>query len=127
MKLMSSSRSSTWRRGLTKIDTPGMPSATRIGLVARATAFRKRRLPSAGDHGLDTTTGKTRAMTGPGHDADRVAPQYLAATRTTAFGTDTVIPTDGALSSAGHKRRPSFRPVWPPVGDAIVISRSTAA
>jgi len=70
----------------------------------------------------DTTTGTERTLTGPGYTTPiwSYRGKYLAATRTTAFGTDVVI-LDGRgtellrVTSNGR----SFSPVWSPVGDAI--------
>jgi len=70
----------------------------------------------------DTTTGKARVLTGPGYTTPIWSHRgkYLAATRTTAFGTDVVI-LDGRgteLLRVTNDGR-SFAPVWSPVGDAI--------
>ena len=70
----------------------------------------------------DTTTGKSRALTGPGYTTPIWSHRgtYIAATRTTAFGTDVVILNGRGsellrVTSDGR----SFAPVWSPVGDAI--------
>ncbi|MBI2776758.1 MAG: PD40 domain-containing protein [Chloroflexi bacterium] len=71
---------------------------------------------------LDTTTGKSSTLTGPGYTSPRWSPdgRYIAATRTTPFGTDVVI-LDGRgseLLRLTNDQR-SFSPVWSPIGDAI--------
>jgi dipeptidyl aminopeptidase/acylaminoacyl peptidase len=70
----------------------------------------------------DTTTGTTRTLTGPGYTTPIWSHRgkYLAATRTTAFGTDVVV-LDGRgteLLRVTNDGR-SFSPAWSPVGDAI--------
>jgi hypothetical protein len=70
----------------------------------------------------DTTTGKAVAVTGPGYTTPVYAQsgRYIAATRTTSFGTDVVI-----LNASGSELLRvtaddrSFGPVWSPIGDAI--------
>ncbi|MEO7663855.1 MAG: hypothetical protein ABIV26_01925 [Candidatus Limnocylindrales bacterium] len=70
----------------------------------------------------DTTTGKTSVLTGPGYTTPRWSPsgRYIAATRTTAFGTDVVIlDARGAEVLRLTSDQRSFAPVWSPIGDAI--------
>jgi dipeptidyl aminopeptidase/acylaminoacyl peptidase len=70
-------------------------------------------------------TGKARAVTGPGYLYPSWSPdgRYIAATRTSAYGTDIVIldATTGAevqrLTSDGN----SWAPVWSPAGDQIAF------
>lgn len=71
----------------------------------------------------DFATGKSTAITGPGYTAPAWSPdgRYIAATRTTTFGTDVAV-LDARLgkellriTSDGR----SFDPVWSPTGDAI--------
>jgi len=70
----------------------------------------------------DTTTGKASSLTGPGYSTPMWSHngKYLAATRTTALGTDVVI-LDGRgtellrVTSGGR----SFDPVWSPIGDSL--------
>ncbi|MES2208761.1 MAG: hypothetical protein V4515_01035 [Chloroflexota bacterium] len=71
----------------------------------------------------DFATGKATAVTGPGYTSPAWSPdgRYIAATRTTTFGTDVVI-LDALrgtelLRVTGDER--SFAPVWSPAGDAI--------
>lgn len=72
----------------------------------------------------DTTTRKTRALTGPGYLAPSWSPdgKFIAATKTDAFGTDIAI-----LDAAGTEvlrvtdDDHSFSPVWSPAGDAIAF------
>ncbi|TAK00179.1 MAG: hypothetical protein EPO36_09635, partial [Chloroflexota bacterium] len=70
----------------------------------------------------DTTTGKTKTLTGPGYTTPIWSHRgtYLAATRTTAFGTDVVVLNGrgSELLRVTNDGR-SFSPVWSPVGDAI--------
>ncbi len=72
----------------------------------------------------DLATKKTRAVTGPGYLSPAWSPdgQFIAATRTDAFGTDVAI-LDGAgkevlrVTSDSH----SFSPIWSPAGDAVAF------
>jgi Tol biopolymer transport system component len=72
----------------------------------------------------DTTTGTATALTGPGYTSPVWSRngKYIAATRTTAFGTDVVV-LDGRgtelLRLTGDGR--SFAPAWSPIGDAIAF------
>jgi Tol biopolymer transport system component len=73
----------------------------------------------------DTTTKKATALTGPGYTTPTYSHdgRFIAATRTTAFGTDVVI-LDGNRGSellrvTSNER--SFDPVWSPVGDALAF------
>lgn len=71
--------------------------------------------------------GKMSTMTGPGYLAPAWSPdgRYVAATRTTSFGTDVVILDAGTgaelvrLTTDGH----SFSPAWSPAGDAVAFLR----
>jgi Tol biopolymer transport system component len=73
----------------------------------------------------DTETGKTRAVTGfgylyPSYSRDG---KYLAATRTSAFGTDVVIldASSGAELLRVTDDGSSWAPVWSPAGDGIAF------
>lgn len=71
----------------------------------------------------DFTTGTAVVITGPGYTSPAWSPdgRFIAATRTTAFGTDVVILDAKAgtelLRVTTDER--SFDPVWSPAGDAI--------
>jgi Tol biopolymer transport system component len=71
----------------------------------------------------DTTTGTSAAITGPGYSTPAWSPdgRFIAATRTTAFGTEVVI-LDAARGSELLRLtvdERSFSPVWSPIGDAV--------
>ena len=76
-------------------------------------------------YGYNPATKKTAALTGPGyiHPAWSADGRWVAATRTTAFGTDVVILNAGTgaevlkLTSDGN----AWGPMWSPAGDAVVF------
>lgn len=72
-------------------------------------------------------TGKSTALTGPGYSAPSWSRdgRFVAATRTSTFGTDVVIldPKTGAELLRVTRDERSFSPVWSPVGDAIAFLR----
>ncbi len=72
----------------------------------------------------DPRTKKSAAVTGPGYLSPAWSPdgRFIAATKTTAFGSDVVIlDTNGTelLRVTGDNH--SFSPVWSPAGDAIAF------
>jgi dipeptidyl aminopeptidase/acylaminoacyl peptidase len=71
------------------------------------------------------STGKTKAVTGPGylHPAWSPDGRYLAATKTSAFGTDVVIldATTGAELVRITDDGDSWGPVWSPAGNQIAF------
>ena len=78
----------------------------------------------------DPKTKKTRVMTGAGYMQASYSPdgRYIAATRTTALGTDVVI-LDGRNGSELLRVTDdgaSWAPAWSPAGDAIAFLQSTA-
>ena len=80
-------------------------------------------------YAYDVATKKVRTITGPGYLHPSYSPdgRYIAATRTTAFGTDAVIlnASTGAevlrLTDDGE----SWAPVWSPAGDQIAYLHVT--
>ncbi|MFL5777773.1 MAG: hypothetical protein ACJ761_02415 [Chloroflexota bacterium] len=75
----------------------------------------------------DTSTKKTSAVTGPGYLEPSFSPdgRYIAATQTSAFGTDVVIldATRGRVVLPLTKDGSSWGPVWSPAGDSIAFLR----
>jgi Tol biopolymer transport system component len=71
----------------------------------------------------DLTTKRTKTLTNPGYIAPAWSPdgRYIAATKTSSFGTDIVIldASTGAELLRLTKDESSFDPVWSPAGDAI--------
>ena len=72
-------------------------------------------------------TGKSSALTGPGYTAPAWSRdgRFVAATKTSTFGTDVVIldaRTGAELLRVTHDES-SFSPVWSPKGDAIAFLR----
>ena len=72
----------------------------------------------------DTTTKKTRQLTGPGYISPAWAPSgdVIAATKSDSFGTDiALLDTNGTevlrVTDDGH----SFSPIWSPAGDAVAF------
>ena len=74
-------------------------------------------------YSYDMATEKARAITGPGYLQPSFSPdgQYIAATRTSAFGTDVVVlnATNGAELLRLTDDGASWAPVWSPAGDQI--------
>jgi Tol biopolymer transport system component len=75
----------------------------------------------------NVTTGKSTALTGPGYTAPAWSRdgRFVAATKTSSFGTDVVIldAKTGAELLRVTKDGNSFSPVWSPKGDAIAFFR----
>jgi Tol biopolymer transport system component len=75
----------------------------------------------------DIVTGKTKALTGPGYTAPKWSRdgRFVAATKTSTFGTDVVIldAKTGAELLRVTRDEQSFSPVWSPKGDAIAFFR----
>jgi Tol biopolymer transport system component len=77
----------------------------------------------------DPATKKTAALTGPGYTSPAFSPdgKWIAATKTTSFGTDVVILNGktGAevlrVTNDGH----SWAPSWSPAGDSVVYLHIT--
>jgi Tol biopolymer transport system component len=73
----------------------------------------------------DTRQKKARALTGPGYLQPSYSPdgRYVAATRTTALGTDVVIldATTGAQIMRVTDDGASWAPTWSPAGDGITF------
>jgi dipeptidyl aminopeptidase/acylaminoacyl peptidase len=72
-------------------------------------------------------TGKSKALTGPGYTAPAWSRdgRFVAATKTSNFGTDVVI-LDAATGSEllrVTRDEQSFSPVWSPMGDALAFFR----
>ena len=74
-------------------------------------------------------TGKSTALTGPGYTAPAWSRdgRFVAATKTSSFGTDVVIldGTTGTEVLRVTRDEASFSPVWSPKGDAIAFFRVT--
>ncbi len=73
----------------------------------------------------DLKTQRTSALTGPGYLSPAWSPdgRYVAATKTTSFGTDIVIldaKTGNELLRVTNDER-SWAPVWSPIGDSIAF------
>jgi Tol biopolymer transport system component len=72
-------------------------------------------------------TGKSTALTGPGYMAPAWSRdgRYVAATKTSTFGTDVAIldAKTGAEVLRLTKDESSFNPVWSPLGDAVAFFR----
>lgn len=72
-------------------------------------------------------TGKSTALTGPGYTAPSWSRdgRYVAATKTSTFGTDVVVldASTGAELLRLTRDESSFSPVWSPKGDAIAFFR----
>jgi Tol biopolymer transport system component len=75
----------------------------------------------------DIATGKSKPLTGPGYTAPAWSRdgQYVAATKTSTFGTDVVIldARNGAELLRLTNDESSFSPVWSPMGDAVAFFR----
>ena len=73
----------------------------------------------------DTRSKKARALTGPGYMQPSYSPdgRYVAATRTTALGTDVVVldATTGAQLLRITDDGASWAPTWSPAGDGIAF------
>ena len=74
-------------------------------------------------YSYDMATEKAKAITGPGYLQPSFSPdgKYIAATKTSAFGTDVVIlnSTNGAELLRLTDDGSSWAPVWSPAGDQI--------
>lgn len=74
---------------------------------------------------LDPDSGRFAQVTSPGYTAPAYSPdgQWIAATRTTAFGTDVVVldARDGSEILRVTDDGDSWSPVWSPRGDAIAF------
>jgi Tol biopolymer transport system component len=74
-------------------------------------------------------TGRSTALTGPGYTAPSWSRdgQFVAATKTSTFGTDVVVldARTGAEVVRVTRDEASFSPVWSPKGDAIAFFRVT--
>jgi Tol biopolymer transport system component len=74
---------------------------------------------------LDVAKAKASALTGPGYLEPAFSPdgRYVAATKTTSFGSDVVVldAADGRELLRVTNNGSSWAPVWSPVGDSIAF------
>lgn len=111
-------------QGLGHADPAWSPDGTTLLYVRNAREGAK---GTPAIYRYNTLTGKSSALTGPGYSTPAWSRdgRFVAATKTSTFGTDVVIldaKTGAELLRVTHNEA-SFSPVWSPRGDSVAFFR----